>query len=167
MVPLDAGMVSIPCRLITCVEGTDYLCEESGAVSPQGTCIQHGDAAPTDACVPTCAVNACGVSDGCRGICRCPTGVTCLGFTCGNGCSGVPGDYCDPVRPDGGGPTTCCGAGYACHASDAGTNQCCSLTSEGPCGSDQDCCDYPLVHCNAIPTEAGVDAGTFLSHLCN
>jgi len=120
-----------------------------------------------DVCVPHCPTGSC-AADGCGGVCHCPSGMLCVGGTCGNGCSGVPGDYCSPVPQDGGASTSCCGLGYSCNPTDSGANQCCSVTSEGPCGTDQDCCDYPAVRCNPIiPTDGGMDSGTFLSHVCN
>jgi hypothetical protein len=162
----DAGTsTTIPCAQITCVNGTDYLCGRSGAVSAEGPCLPTGDASFPDACKPTCALNACDTPDGCGGICHCSGSVLCVGGTCGDGCTGVPGDYCDPVRPDGSAPTTCCGAGYACNGVDGGITQCCSITGQGPCGTDTDCCDYPAVHCNQI--DAGPDSGVLLVHVCN
>ena len=166
LIPVEAGAVSIPCKSPpTCVEGTAYICEQTGVASPQGPCVLD-DASMMDVCVPHCPTNSCG-ADGCGGVCHCQTGSICVGGVCGNGCSGGAGDYCVAGRPDGGSPTTCCGVGYECKADDAGAEHCCSITSESPCGMDQDCCDYPAVHCNTIPTDAGIDSGTFLAHVCN
>jgi len=159
MVPLEAGAMSIPCKLITCVEGTDYLCPQSGIPIPQGACILN-DASMTDACVPHCLTGSC-ASDGCGGVCHCQTGSICVGGMCGNGCSGIAGDYCNPAGPDAGGPTTCCGVGYQCAADDAGADKCCSITSQAPCTSDNDCCDFPAVGCHVISTDGG------MSRVCN
>lgn len=143
------GMAEVACGTYQCVGGTDYYyCSKEGALSSTPGCPPvDNDGGGFDAeCTPTCPLNACNIQDGCGGLCACSVGLICQSNVCGNGCAGMPGDYCGL---GGDSSTMCCQSGLNCQAAgDGGVTTCCAITGIGTCSKDSDCCDYPNVHCD-------------------
>jgi len=161
----DAGTTAkVPCGQHACVGASVYVyCSAEGTAYPMGSCPPIEDEAGgfDSGCTPTCPQGACGINDGCGGLCQCSAGLLCQNNVCGNGCALMAGDYCGF---GGDSSTTCCQTGLACQASgDASATTCCAITGIGVCTKDTDCCDYPNVHCDLTGT--GTDASK-PSHHC-
>lgn len=148
----DAGTsITLPCRVISCAFGDAYLCQANGSADYQGPCVIDPEGGIlAEACAPHCPAGQCGISDQCGGLCGCPNGETCVAGACGNGCTLGVGAYCTP-----GSTKPCCASGEACQANDAGLGVCCTVTGQGICTTDTDCCDYPAVHCVTVKSDAG------------
>jgi hypothetical protein len=158
--PGGSGVMAVACGKSTCANGTFYLCSDESLLIV-GACGEPldagggGDGGP--GCVPACSGSSCSAPNGCGGTCLCAPGLPCDPATgaCGNGCqivqAGIP---CRPGADASSDPQDCCSDGYRCVTDDAGYAGCCAATSAGDagrgvCQSDQDCCDYPVVHCQA------------------
>jgi hypothetical protein len=150
----STGMVTIACAAEGCVDGVSVLCTSAaGLVALGGTCDDAGPGdggrADTGSCTPVCDNHSCGGADGCGGVCKCLPGVSCNpDQTCGNGCNLTSQQQCVVGSTS---AATCCSDGYQCKARDAGPALCCTVTgSNGTCGQNSDCCDYPAAQCDTF-----------------